>query len=258
MREVRFSVGPAPQDAMTNSWGGWPTAQGLQPYAVLRARVTGEPDPTTGYLCNITLIDRLIRERTIPQVHRCLAAGESSGERLIQVIARDLLPHAPPGAHWVDWDLAVTPYLHYATSAGAIHVIDLRQSFEFSAAHRLHCDELSDDDNRKVFGKCNNPSGHGHNYGVQVTVTGEPDARTGVLMAVPMLEQIVKERVIDRFDHKHLNEDCEEFAEVNPSVENISRVIWQLLDGCVGPARLKRVRVWETPKTYAEYEGPDS
>ncbi|MBP7936663.1 MAG: 6-carboxytetrahydropterin synthase [Phycisphaerae bacterium] len=135
-------------------------------------------------------------------------------------------------------------------------MVDIQQSFEFSAAHRLHCATMSDEENRRVFGKCNNPNGHGHNYGLEVMVTGEPDPSTGVLLPIESLEDIVKQRVIDRLDHKHLNRDCPEFAAVNPSVENIARTIWGLLEGRMGPARLKRVRVWETPKTCAEYEGP--
>ncbi len=80
-----------------------------------------------------------------------------------------------------------------------------------------------------------------------------PDERTGAVLPLPRFEQVVKERVIDRLDHKHLNVDTAEFRSLNPSVENIARVIWGMLRGHVAPARLALVRVWETPKTYAEY-----
>ena len=134
-------------------------------------------------------------------------------------------------------------------------MILLTQQFEFSASHRLHCPELSDEQNRQTFGKCNNPHGHGHNYLLEVTVAGTPDPRTGAVLPLPAFEQLVKERVIDRLDHKHLNTDTQEFREVNPSVENIARIIWNLLQDRVAPARLHRVRVWETAKTSAEYAG---
>lgn len=134
-------------------------------------------------------------------------------------------------------------------------MVQLTQSFEFSAAHRLHVPRLSDEENRRVFGKCNNPNGHGHNYVVEVSVSGRPDAQTGCLLPLPRFEEIVKARVIDRLDHTHLNRDTREFAEVNPSVENIAVVIWNLLCDHVSPARLSSVRVYETPKTYAEYRG---
>lgn len=256
MREIRFSVGPGTDAPVTNSWGGWPTAGGVQPYLVLRARVEGTPDPLTGYLCNIKLIDELIRGRTIPLVRRLVAAGPQTGERLVMAVAADLADHAPNGTRWADWQLCITPFLNYTIEAGAMNMVHVSQRFEFAASHRLHCPALNDEENRRVFGKCNNPNGHGHNYEVEVTLAGEPDAEHGLVAPVAVFERVVRERVIDRFDHRHLNEDCAEFREMNPSVENITRVIWSLLDGQFAPAALKRVRVWETPKTSAEYEGP--
>lgn len=256
-REVRFSVGLPLDRPVTNSWGGWPTAAGIQPYVSLRAGVTGDPDPITGYLCNIARIDALLRDRAIPIVCRLWSERRDvTGEQLIRAVAADLLNHPPPGTWWAGWDLKVTPFLSYATTAGAPHMVDIQQSFEFSAAHRLHCPTMSAEENERFFGKCNNPNGHGHNYGLDVIVTGEPSPSTGVLLPIETLENIVKQHVIERLDHKHLNRDCPEFASVNPSVENIARTIWGLLEGRLGPARLKRIRVWETPKTCAEYDGP--
>jgi 6-pyruvoyltetrahydropterin/6-carboxytetrahydropterin synthase len=267
MREIRFSAGSAAREPVTNSWAGWPSADGVRPYLTLRATVAGKPDPVTGYLCNIKHIDRLLRERTIPLVSRVLQtegrpSGGSdglqvTGESLLLAIARDLAPHPPDRTRWVDWQLWLTPFLSYRVDAGEPGMIEVTQSFEFAAAHRLHCPELSDEENRAVFGKCNNPSGHGHNYQLEVTVAGRPDPETGLLLLLREFEGIVKERVIDRFDHKHLNDDCSEFRDLNPSVEHIARVIWSLLDGRFAPARLAKVRVWETPKTCAEYDGVD-
>ena len=129
------------------------------------------------------------------------------------------------------------------------------QSFEFAAAHRLHVPGLSDEENRRNFGKCANPSGHGHNYVVEVSVTGTPDPARGALVDPPVFERTVRERVIDRFDHKHLNTDCPEFAERNPTVENLAQVIWELLADAFEGCQLSCIRVWETPRTYAEYRG---
>jgi len=151
--------------------------------------------------------------------------------------------------------LWITPYLSYAIVAGEPSMVELTQCFEFSASHRLHVSSMSDEENQRVFGKCNNPNGHGHNYRVEVTVSGEVSGRTGRVAALPAFEAAVKEHVIDRFDHKHLNADTTEFAELNPSVENIARAIWRLLEDKLLPVRLRRVRVWETAKTYAEYAG---
>ncbi len=138
---------------------------------------------------------------------------------------------------------------------GVDAMIELTQCFEFSASHRLHVARLSDEDNRRYFGKCNNPHGHGHNYQVEVTIGRQVPDEAGTVLPLPRFEDIVKHEVIDRLDHTHLNADVPEFAELNPSVENIARTIWSYLDGKLAPATLRRVRVWETGKTYAEYAG---
>ena len=134
-------------------------------------------------------------------------------------------------------------------------MVEITQSFEFSAAHRLHVPAFSDERNREVFGKCNNPSGHGHNYVVEVSIAGRPDPHSGCILPLPQFEAIVRQHVIDVLDHKHLNADTAEFANVNPSVENIAIVVWNLLRDRLSPATLSCVRVWETPRTCAEYRG---
>jgi 6-pyruvoyltetrahydropterin/6-carboxytetrahydropterin synthase len=130
----------------------------------------------------------------------------------------------------------------------------LTRVFEFSASHRLHEPTLSDEENRRVFGACNHP--HGHNYVFEITVKGDVDPRTGTAGNLPEIDRMVTDRVVECFDHKHLNEDVEEFARLNPTVENIARVIWERLDANPGGARLHRVRVYETPRSVADYYGP--
>ncbi len=262
-REVRFSVD---RDwaghveftrPVTNSWGGWPSAVGLVPYLRLRATVTGEPDSVTGYLCNISVLDQLLREHAIP--HAAVALRQHgwrlSAERLLLDVWRSVEAAAPRYAPLIELELLATPCLRYRILRETPNVVLLTQQFEFSAAHRLHCPTLSDDENLRTFGKCNNPNGHGHNYLVEVTVAGVPDDKTGAVLPLPRFEETVKERVIDVLDHKHLNDDTAQFRTVNPSVENIARVIWGMLTPHVAPARLHSIRVYETPKTWAEYSG---
>ncbi len=134
-------------------------------------------------------------------------------------------------------------------------MVEVTQSFEFSAGHQLWCDEFSEAQNRRLFGKCSNPNGHGHNYVVEVTLGGSPDKTTGSVINLEELSHIVNERVIGPFDHKFLNRECADFASLNPSVENIARVIWQRLVDHFDQAKLTKVRVWETPKTSATYRG---
>jgi len=268
-REVRFSIdrdwaraahgeeGFERALPVTNSWGGWPSAVGITPYLLLRATVEGPPDPVTGYLVNIQRIDVLLREHAIPLSARRLSehGAHVTGEQLVGEIWREVRSAAPPPAKLVALELAATPYLRFTVRDGDDEMVEVTQSFEFSASHRLHVHAFTDEQNRAVFGKCNNPRGHGHNYQVEVTIKGLPDPATGCLMPLPAFESIVKSRVIDHFDHKHLNDDTPEFADINPSVENIAMVIWRLLESQLSPARLARIRVWETPKTYAEYSG---
>lgn len=131
--------------------------------------------------------------------------------------------------------------------------VRLAQQFEFAASHRLHVSHLSDAENREIFGKCNNEHGHGHNYRLEVAVEVKPPAKPdgAPSMSLPQLEEIVAETAIRRFDHKNLNVELPEFADRNPSVENIAQVIFDLLNDPISAAggRLSHVTVWETAKT---------
>lgn len=256
-REIRASLlDRAEEDARpSNSWGGWPTARGLCPYVKLRATVEGEPDPTTGYLCDIRQIDQALRDvlfEKTPSTDRPVLA---SVEVLIHSIWASVPGKLPATLSVRSLEMWTTPFARYRVNKESESMVHLTQQFEFSAAHRLHCPKLSDEENRSLFGKCNNPSGHGHNYVVEVTVAGQPDPKTGEIISLHRLEKIVEDRLIRVMDHKHLNEDLPAFAEVNPTVENITREAWQLLEGHFAPARLTNVRVYETPKTWADYSG---
>ena len=154
-------------------------------------------------------------------------------------------------------ELHLSPHTRLTIDKGGSGMMRLTQSFEFSAAHRLYCAELSDAENRRLFGKCSNPNGHGHNYVLEVTVCGTPGADKEIVTDIGHVDRVVLERVIEPFDHKNLNLECPEFAQLNPSVENIARVIWNRLNGALEGCRLASVRVWETPKTCAEFNGDD-
>ena len=259
MREVRFSLVPSDcvSARITNSWAGWPASGALAPHLTLRALVGGPVDPRTGYLVNIALIDRVLREAAVAMLQRRLA---DAGPRPLHPagLMRRLWTAAAGGLGdftLEELELGATPYLRFAINAGDLSMVTITQSFEFAAAHRLCVPGLSDAENRRIFGKCANPNGHGHNYVLEVTVAGRPDPANGTVIDLPAFESTVKERVIDRFDHRHLNADCAEFAHLNPTVENITRVIWDLLVDAFDRCRLHAVRVWETPKTFAECRG---
>jgi 6-pyruvoyltetrahydropterin/6-carboxytetrahydropterin synthase len=125
----------------------------------------------------------------------------------------------------------------------------------FNAAHRLHNPKHSDEWNRQTYGKCNNPSFHGHNYEMDVTVTGEVSGETGYVMDLDELKRITERVVLSRLDHANLNLDVPWFQDVIPSVENIAIVCWRELRAALPPERALRLRLWETPRNYVEYEG---
>ena len=123
----------------------------------------------------------------------------------------------------------------------------------FNAAHRLFNKNWSDERNDAVFGLCNNPNYHGHNYELVVKVVGEPDADTGYVVDLKVLSDLVKEEVINRFDHKNLNLDTVEFAELNPTAENIAKVIYQLLRPKIDTKLELSIRLYETERNFVEY-----
>ena len=125
----------------------------------------------------------------------------------------------------------------------------------FNAAHRLHNPEWDEAKNDAVFGKCNNYNYHGHNYEMIVAVTGEIDPETGYVVDVKILKDIIKEEIEDRFDHKNLNLDTEEFKNLNPTAENIVVVIWNLLRKKINQSLQLKVTLYETPRNFVEYAG---
>lgn len=131
--------------------------------------------------------------------------------------------------------------------------ISVFRTAHFNAAHRLHVQHWSDDRNRQTFGVCNNPNYHGHNYELEVKVTGEVDEETGMLIDLNTLKDLIEESVLTRFDHKNLNLDLPEFKTMNPTAENICFVIWSILRKLLGPEYDLQVRLYETPRNYVEY-----
>jgi len=123
----------------------------------------------------------------------------------------------------------------------------------FNAAHRLFRADWNDDQNGQTFGKCSYPNFHGHNYEVEIKVVGEVDPETGFVMDLKVLSDLVSEKVLDKFDHKNLNIDVEEFKNLNPTAENICVVIYELLRPHLDPKLDLFIRLSETPRNFVEY-----
>jgi 6-pyruvoyltetrahydropterin/6-carboxytetrahydropterin synthase len=134
-------------------------------------------------------------------------------------------------------------------------VVTMTRLYIFSAAHRLYNPQLSDEENRAIYGKCANPYGHGHDYKLEITVRGVPDPITGMVMNLTELDTLVQAEVLRHLDHKHLNEETPPFDHIPPTSENlVAFIVERLTPHLQGNARLYRVRLWETPRSYFEWQ----
>lgn len=125
----------------------------------------------------------------------------------------------------------------------------------FNAAHRLHNPDKSAAWNEETFGKCNNPKWHGHNYELEVTVAGEPDPESGYVVDLGALKDVLHERIVDKVDHKNLNQEVAFMDGLNPTTENFAVAIWEQLEDHLPSGRLHCVRLYETPRNFVEYRG---
>lgn len=265
-RTVRFCLSPDPQDdglPRNNTFSAWPPMRGLGRYYELHVLCRGEADPATGYFINIKHIDTAVRHHALPILRAAIAAESKAIHTPMGTLMRDLIGALQAGLDGIvaRLSLQLTPLLALTMETTAMDHVLIAQQYEFSAAHRLHVPSLSDQENVATFGKCNNPAGHGHNYRVQVTVRAPIDP-AGNTLDVATLDAAVDDLVIEQLDHKHLNTDVPEFAEHNPSVENIVKVVWDMLtpgleSATTAGVALDEVTVWETGKTSCAYRGPD-
>ena len=137
-------------------------------------------------------------------------------------------------------------------------MIFLTRRATFSASHYYWNPEWTEEKNRAVFGRCANRNGHGHNYTLEVTVGGEPDPVTGFVVDLKWLKDLIEDRIMSAWDHRHLNLEVPEFASAIPTTENIAIAAWRRLEPAISAARgarLSRIRVYETPEIFAEYRG---
>jgi 6-pyruvoyltetrahydropterin/6-carboxytetrahydropterin synthase len=134
-------------------------------------------------------------------------------------------------------------------------VVTVTRRLQFNAAHRVHNPALSDEENDRLFGKCNNPNWHGHNYTLDVSVRGEIDERTGYVIDLGVVKKVAGERAVDLIDHKNLNLDVAFMRGIIPTSENIVVGIWRQLEPAIRPGKLVRLVLWETPNNYVEYTG---
>lgn len=223
--------------------------------------VEGVVDPKTGMVCNIKKIDDVVKERIISVFDQRSLNDEvpyfkehaPSLENLMAFIHAELAASGamPMEAPLVGFRLEEMPTFYGEMNLTDTWKMNITRVYNFSAGHRLHNDELSEAENLELYGKCWNPAGHGHNYIVEVTVEGEPDPKSGMLISLDELDAIVNREVIDRYDHKNLNVDVPELSDKITTCEVVAQVIFNILKEKL-PVKLARVRLQETPKNIFE------
>lgn len=226
----------------------------------LDVTVQGAADPTTGMVMNISDLKALVGIVLEEFDHKHLNEDTPyfrqlipTTENIVRVLWQLIAPRLPTGAALARLRLYEMPDL-WADYDGTDEA-SFTRSYVFAAAHRLHAPALSDEQNCALYGKCNNPNGHGHNYTLEVTVQAALDAQTGMVIDVIEMDTTVH-AVLDRLDHRHLDHEIGAFADQPSTAENIIVYLWHELGARFG-GRLAHLRLWETKKNMFEYRGDD-
>ncbi|MFA5293552.1 MAG: 6-carboxytetrahydropterin synthase [Phycisphaerae bacterium] len=259
-RQVRFAVDPFAKSAITgaNSYCAKPTAQGLAFYFSLWVELKGSANKDTGFVVNVSNIDKIVREKAVGIFNDFVknhpnSSFEQIGQLLGKVwqkIEKDFLPAKISGLA-----VELMPARKLGIKERSGKMLYFSEKFEFSASHTLWNKKFSDSENFKIFGKCANLAGHGHNYIVEVTIkkTGlAPGPVPGGVNAGDF-ERIVDKHFIDVVDHKNLDTDVKHFKKVNPTVENIAEFAFGSLRNKFKPFKLDCVTVWENDRTFCSF-----
>ena len=235
----------------------------------LTVALAGQVQPDTGMVVNLTEVKQWLHQHVVQVLdHKNLNTQIAyfndripTLENLGQFIWQQLLPvvQAKVGLTLTHLKLVENETLYLTCElpeANAMPTLFLTRRYDFAAAHRLFNPVFTDAQNEQVFGLCNNPNGHGHNYDLEITLTGQPDPQTGMLVDIEWLDGLVKREIITHVDHKHLNLDVPFFEGINPTAENIAVVFWQRLQPLLTQsAQLHRIRIIESRNNFADYYG---
>ena len=260
-RYVRFSINPflPAVEAGFNSFASKPAGEGLAVFLELGVELAGVADKATGLIVNVSDIDRKVRDCAVgvfaEKIKTDFRSARHTGfDELVFLLKTiwEKLTNQFGSAQLSKLILKLSPFRTLAVVDKDCAMVYYSEKFEFAAAHKLWNEKFSEKQNIDAFGKCANPTGHGHNYIVEVTVkylTGQP-FKTGEF------EKVVDKELIHAVDHKNLNSDLQEFQRTTPTVENIAVFAWNKLAGRFGKTTvLHCVTVWETDKTYSSYYG---
>jgi 6-pyruvoyltetrahydropterin/6-carboxytetrahydropterin synthase len=263
VRQIRFSINPflVEKHEGFNSYSSKPAGEGLAIFLELSVEVIGEVEPATGFVVNVADIDNNVREFAVPVFAGKIKQDFRQAQHIGFLALAGLLKSAWNKladkfgtARLSKLSLKLNPFRKIAIDLKDLEMIYFSEKFEFAAMHKLWNDDFSEKKNLEVFGKCANPTGHGHNYIVEVTLKTPTNKND---FNVCDFEKIVDNELITLVDHKNLNTDVSHFTTTIPTVENITVFAWNKLEGKFDQAALHCVTVWETDKTYCSYFGPD-
>jgi len=263
VRQVRFAINPFGKstDLGANSYCAKPTATGLALFFSLWVELKGNANKDTGFVVNVSDIDKIVRNKAVGIFDKFVKNHSNSSFEQIgqllgkvwQTIEKDFLPvlrHGSVQAKLNYLAVELMPARKLGIKEREGDMLYFSEKFEFSASHTLWNKKFSDDKNSKVFGKCANKYGHGHNYIVEVTVKKPTKGKS--LKAIEF-EKIVEKEFIRTVDHKNLNADVKHFKKVNPTVENIAEFAFKKLSNKFKPFELHCVTVWENDRTFCSF-----
>ena len=272
-RQIRFAIDPfaSSQEMGANSYCAKPTARGLAFFFTLWVQLKSDADKDTGFVVNVAEIDKIVRSKAIGLFNDFIAGVCHSRERRLkqwrkplwgnpdrsfesfgklltkswQIIENDFLP-----AEIHSLSIELMPARKITIKERTGDMLYFSEKFEFSASHTLWNNKFSEDENFKVFGKCANKCGHGHNYIIEVAVKKQAGDKQ---IIAGDYENIVDKNFISLVDHKNLNADVDYFKKANPTVENIAEFAFKSLEGKFESSKLDSVTVWENDRTFCTY-----
>lgn len=259
-RDVRFCINPflETQEPGYNSFAANPAGRGLALFLELGIVLSHSVDPDTGFVVNVSEIDRTVRRDAVPVMAQYVSEQYCHGQHIdfgqvVQMVeqAGDILMRSFSPCTLEKLTLTLTPFKAIAMKPKHTGKIYFSEKFEFAAMHKLWNTRFTEEENYRAFGKCAHPSGHGHNYWVEVTVALDHADEFDSLG----FEKLVDDHLIELLDHKNLNEDIPYFSDHIPTIENIAEFSWEQLIGHLGQDRLHCVTVWESDRASCAYYG---
>ena len=237
-----------------NSHAGQPYSEGICTYFEFDVSCAGPCDPESGFVESIYSIDGAVRSLIVPRICQVMAQGEITPPRSLMpelfALVEEQLTSTLESLTW-----RLTPFYSITRHRNSMDTVTLCRSYTFSSSHRLHNAEFGDAENERIYGKCSWPSGHGHNYIMEVSLEVPPHGTLEQCFGIDEIDSIVHEQVVDQFDHRYLNLDTESFKNTTPTLENITFECHRLLQDHFNDerGRLRSVRVYETERTWCEF-----